>query len=423
MPVTAQAVYRHLEVLQEIADRNGKRRTSGTPGHEESVDYVVGKLHDAGFDVTVQKFDFPYSETVAEHLTVDGDSVDVTVMRHSPNSPIGGITAELAVLPYENALACEPGDFDGRDYTGKIVLLRRGVVPFSRKQQNAAAAGAVGAVIYNSDDQWHLGSLGSDAAGRIPTGGVSKSDGEALSLRDGAQVRLELRTWSEQRVTRNVIAQTKTGRKDSVVMAGAHLDSVVEGPGINDAGSGCAALLEIAVQLGGSPQIDNALRFVWWGAEEFGQLGSKHYVATLTPEQQQDIALYLTADMLASSNGGYFVFDGTGPDGSAAIRQSFVDALAARGEQTEDIPLAGGFDHMPFVQLGIPAGGLYSGATGIKTTEQAEKWGGTAGVAFDPGYHRNPDDLANIDRVALANNTAALVAVTEKYARTPRRRS
>ncbi|MGH8573497.1 MAG: M28 family peptidase, partial [Gammaproteobacteria bacterium] len=92
---------------------------------------------------------------------------------------------------------------------------------------------------------------------------------------------------------RNVLAQNRTGSSERVVMAGAHLDSVRAGPGINDNGSGAAALLEIAVQLGGSPPIGNAVRFAWWGSEEEGLIGSTHYVKSLTDDDRDRIALYL----------------------------------------------------------------------------------------------------------------------------------
>ncbi|WP_436498866.1 M28 family peptidase [Actinokineospora sp. HUAS TT18] len=414
--VTVEAVMHHLRALQGIADRNDNRRASGTPGYEESVDYVVERLVAAGFDVEVPEFPIIYEETVAERLVVGGDEVDITVMRHSPDTPVGGVTAPLAVLP-EGATGCAESDFAGADYTGTIVLIARGGGPHYVKQANAAAAGAVGTVIYNTNDEWLLGNLVSPDNARIPTGGISKADGAALRSRAGERVTLELRRFSEPRVSRNVIAQTRTGRTDRVVMAGAHLDSVVDGPGINDAGAGCAALLTTALSLGGSPDVRNAVRFAWWGAEELGQIGSNHYVRSLTEAQLADVALYLNFDMLSSPNGGYFVFDGgPGPEGSAHIEQSFRDFLACRGVATEPLSLFGGFDHAVFVEAGVPTGGLYTGATAIKTAEQAVKWGGTAGLAYDPNYHQAADQLSNVDQVMLANNAAAVGWVIARYA-------
>jgi Zn-dependent M28 family amino/carboxypeptidase len=420
-PPDPAAVLGHLAEFARIADRNGGTRASGTPGHDESVDYVADLLRGAGFDVAVREFPITYAETLAERLVVAGEELDVTVMRYSPNTPPGGITATLSVLPPGRTRGCDPADFAGGAHAGRIVLVERGGCPHARKQQNAAAAGAAGVLVHNTDDEWLLGTLVSPDEARIPTGGISRALGEQLRSMAGAPVTLDLCMSAEPRTSRTVVAQTRTGRRDNVVMAGAHLDSVVEGPGINDAATGCAALLETALRLGPTPPVANAVRFAWWGAEEFGQVGSTEYVEGLGTGQRLDIALYLNVDMLGSSNGGYFVFSGAdlgdrAPAGCAALEAAFRDALAGRGVASEPLSLVGGFDHMPFVDAGIAAGGLYTGATGIKTADQAAKWGGTAGLAFDPGYHRAADDLDNVDRTALAHNTAALAAVTARYA-------
>ena len=409
LDVDVAEVYQHLVELQRIAERNGGCRASGTPGYEESVDYVANRALDAGFDVSVQEFPITFQETLAERLVVAGDAVTVTVMRYSPDTPVGGITGRLAIA---RGQGMEPADFEGQDFRGAIALVERGGGRLALKQQLAAEAGAIGTVIYNNNPEWLLGNLGPDAEVRIPTAGISQVDGQALRNLAGAPVTLELRTATSPRSSRNVIAQTRTGRKDNVVMAGAHLDSVVDGPGINDAGTGCAALLETAVRLGGKSIMDNAIRFVWWGAEELGQVGSNCYVERLETEELLDIALYLNFDMLGSRNGGYFVFDGDeGPEGSAPVAALLEDLLAAQGVRTQRISMHGGYDHMPFVEADIPVGGLYTGATGIKSRKQAEIWGGEAGVAYDPCYHSAIDDLTNVDSVMLANNTAAVARV------------
>src|SRR6202008_4794589 len=111
---------------------------------------------------------------------------------------------------------------------------------------------------------------------------------------------IKLNASSQSFKARNVIAQTKTGSPTDVVMAGAHLDSVPDGPGINDDGSGVAAVLESALQLGNSPQVHNAVRFGFWGAEELGLIGSRNYVESLNLEALKDIALDLNFEMPAS---------------------------------------------------------------------------------------------------------------------------
>ncbi|MEU6641299.1 M28 family metallopeptidase [Saccharomonospora sp. NPDC046836] len=416
-------INRHLIALQRIADSSGGNRAASTVGHERSAEYVAGKLEAAGYTVTRQEFPFVYTETLAEGLAVAGTEVPIIIMEYSPSTPDGGITAPLAVVESDDMPGCEVDDY--ADVTGKIALIERGGCPFAQKQAAAADAGAVGAIIYNNAEGPVNGTLGDPSAGRIPTGGITKADGEALAAQGGAETTLELRAFREDRTSYNVIAETKTGRKDNVVVAGAHLDGATAGAGINDNGSGSAALLETALQLGGSPKVNNAVRFAWWSAEENGLVGSTHYVNSLSFEQQLDIALYLNFDMIGSPNAGYFVYDGDnsdgegagpGPYGSAQIEQAFIGALASRGIETEGTDFDGRSDYGEFIAVGIPAGGLFTGAEGIKTEEQAAKWGGEAGAAFDDCYHRACDNLGNVDRVALDRNADAMAWVTGKYA-------
>jgi aminopeptidase S len=219
------------------------------------------------------------------------------------------------------------------------------------------------------------------------------------------------------RTTRTVIAQTSTGRTDEVILSGAHLDSVPEGPGINDDGSGVAANLEIALRLGAAAPVTNAVRFVWFGAEEEGLVGSQQYVQGLPADQRQDIALMLNSDMIASPNAGYFVYDGDGSDagntedaaaGSATIERLLVDRLASLGVPAQGTPFNGDSDYGPFVEAAIPSGGVFTGDAPSKTPEQAALWGGRAGVPFDVCYHRACDTASNIDRVAYGRMLNAL---------------
>ncbi|WP_181783053.1 M20/M25/M40 family metallo-hydrolase [Pseudonocardia pini] len=198
---------------------------------------------------------------------------------------------------------------------------------------------------------------------------------------------------------RNVVAQSATGAPDRVVMAGAHLDSVPEGPGINDNGSGVATLLEIATRMGGSPPVAGAVRLAFWGAEEIDFEGSQGYVDALAPAEREAIDLYLNVDMTASPNPGYFV-QGRGDDLAAR--------LTALGAVPDRLDFDGTSDYAPFVDAGIPSAGLLAGDAEEKSADQAERWGGTAGEVFDRCYHTACDDLDNIDRTALDRFTDAV---------------
>jgi Zn-dependent M28 family amino/carboxypeptidase len=198
-------------------------------------------------------------------------------------------------------------------------------------------------------------------------------------------------------------------------MAGAHLDSVQDGAGINDNGSGSAALLEVALQLAEqSMTTTNTVRFAWWAAEESGLLGSEHYVDTLTAAETDDIALYLNFDMIGSPNCMFGVYDGDNsggtapagfiPPGSAEIEDVFEAFYASRGLPFNDTEFSGRSDYGPFIAVGIPAGGLFTGAEGVKTPAQAVTYGGVAGAAYDPCYRQFCDNLrGDGQNVALYN--------------------
>jgi aminopeptidase S len=200
---------------------------------------------------------------------------------------------------------------------------------------------------------------------------------------------------------RNVIAQTATGVPDRVVMAGAHLDSVPEGPGINDNGTGVATLLEIATRMGGSPPVTGAVRLAFWGAEEIGFEGSQGYVDDLAPAEREAIDLYLNLDMTASPNAGYFV---QGPEPAA---DDLAGRLTTLGAAPDRLDFDGTSDYAPFVDAGVPSAGLLAGDADEKSPDQAKRWGGTAGEVFDRCYHTACDDLDNIDRTALDRFTDA----------------
>ena len=278
---------------------------------------------------------------------------------------------------------------------------------------NSSLAGGTPKVI--ASGQPSPGAIAVDAGNVywINEGSFTKADGATLRGRTGP-VTVRLQVDDHEVPVRSVIAQTKTGSTGDVVMAGAHLDSVEEGPGINDNGSGTAALLETALQLGPSPQVHNAVRFAFWGAEERGLVGSEKYIESLNIDQLRDIALYLNFDMLASPNPGYFTYDGDQstkvprdervprvPEGSPAIERLLVAYLDSAGKTAQDTSFDGRSDYDGFTLAGIPAGGLFAGAEENMNDEQAKLWNGRAGQPFDPNYHKATDTIEHIDRTAL----------------------
>ncbi|MFF4293201.1 M28 family metallopeptidase [Streptomyces vinaceus] len=223
---------------------------------------------------------------------------------------------------------------------------------------------------------------------------------------DAAGFTTTLQTFTSSGATGyNLIADWPGGDPNSVLMSGSHLDSVTAGPGINDNGSGSAAILETALAVSRAQlQPTKHLRFGWWGAEELGMVGSKYYVNNLPAAEKSKISGYLNFDMIGSPNPGYFVYDD-----DPTIEQTFKNYYAGVGIPTEiETEGDGRSDHAPFKSAGIPVGGLFSGADYTKTAAQAQKWGGTSGQAFDRCYHASCDTSANIDDTALDRNSDAI---------------
>jgi len=325
---------------------------------------------------------------------------------------------------------CEAADFSGLNFSGPndIALIQRGTCEFGIKAINAQTAGAEAVVIFNqgnTPDREGLitGTLFgvNQTPLSIPVVGASFAQGVALA-QPGSTAFVEV-PQPESRPQKNVIAELPGVNDDNVVMAGAHLDSVPAGPGINDNGSGSASLLEIAQSMAKvKPQ--NTVRLAWWGAEEGGLLGSRAYVAELSQAEKDRIALYLNFDMVASPNYIFMVYDGDEsgfdapvavPDGSVAIEDLFESYFTKVGQPYDDAEFSGRSDYQAFIQNGIPAGGLFTGAEVVKTPEQEEIWGGIAGESYDQCYHQACDDIDNVDLEALDVNIDAIAFAVLAY--------
>jgi len=427
--VTADGMMAHLTKLQEIADAHGGNRALGTPGYDASVDYVATALRDKGFDVATPDFEVRLPFADEPSVTVSGDKITAKPLEYTKGTPSEGVTGPLVPARVEDTPGCTASDYDGLPVKGAVVLVDRGKCQFGVKQAVAAERGAVALIVTNNEDGDQMGgTLGETTDVKIPVISVTKAVGEQLRGEPGPTT-IKLNAGVRVERTRNVIAQTKTGSTANVVMVGAHLDSVPGGPGINDNGSGVAAVLETALQLGNSPQAANAVRFGFFGAEESGLLGSNNYVKSLNQEALKDIALYLNFDMLGSPNPGYFTYDGDQsaklndgegaprvPEGSAGIERTLVAFLKGAGKPPEDTSFDGRSDYDAFTLSGVPAGGIFSGAEENKTVAQAERWGGQADEPFDPNYHKKSDTLDHIDKTALGINGGGVAYAVGLYA-------
>jgi Zn-dependent M28 family amino/carboxypeptidase len=428
--VKTDAMMAHLQKLQDIANANGNTRAIGTPGYEASVDYVVGALRDKGFDVQTPEFTFRDTTSEPGTVTAGTDSFKVRGLAYTIGTPPAGVSAPLVVARAgDDSPGCTADDYDGLPVAGAVVLVDRGECAFTAKLAAAVGRGAAALIVADNEDEKQMGgTLGEATEVKIPVVSVTKADGAKLRGRTGP-VTVTLTATVKDISVRNVIAQTKTGSTTDVVMAGAHLDSVPEGPGINDNGSGVAAVLETALQMGPQPQLRNAVRFAFWGAEEKGLVGSHRYVQSLTLDQLRDIALYLNFDMVASPNAGYFTYDGDQsgpavpdqqqfrvPEGAAGIERSLVAYLKSVGKTAQDTFFDGRSDYGGFAEAGIPSGGLFSGAEENMNEEQAKLWGGTPHQPFDPNYHKPTDTIEVINRTSLGIQGAGVAYVIALYA-------
>ena len=424
--VTVNGILGHERALQRIANQNGGTRASGTPGYAASVTYVKQTLKTAGYSVKEQKFTFPFFRELApaelSQVSPTATEYETHTLDYSGSGEVTGTlvpTKDIVVPPTptpSSTSGCEPEDFVPASATApQIALIQRGTCTFEIKAQNAVAAGYDAVVIFNEGqpgrDDLLTGTLGSPPG--VPVVGVSFADGAALyAAAQAGAVTLNVVTSTENSPnaeTYNVIAETKGGDKDKVLVVGAHLDSVATGPGINDNGSGSSTLLEVAEQISElklTPR--QKIRFIFFGAEEAGLLGSEHYVASLSDTTLSKIYANLNFDMLGSPNYVRFVYDGdgsdgevAGPPGSGEIEKIFTDYFAGQGLASEPTDFNGRSDYGPFIAAGIPAGGLFSGAEGIKTPEQAAIYGGTAGEPYDSCYHEACDDITNLSTKAL----------------------
>jgi len=415
-----------LKKLQEIADENGGTRAIESTGYNASIEYIRSQLEgNPELSLSVQPFSMSLtiplgepsltSETASEELVSYVFGTDFDPM---PNSGAGEATGLLYVVP---EFGCYEEDF--ADFPPKsIALVSRGNCTFVEKVSFAEAAGAVGVLMYNNEAGLFIGSLGPEPRS-IPVFALSAEAGNKFSsLPEGTTVDMIYPAEIQTIYTSNLIAETKSGNPDSVIVVGSHLDSVIAGPGINDNGSGSSANLEMAKNF--KPEnleFVNRVRFIWYGAEERGLVGSTFYVNSLDATEKAKIALNLNFDMLGSPNFQRGILNGTSADdpirhGSTLIMESFIEFFDSQNLTWELLEFTGRSDYGPYLEAGIPAGGIETGAEKIKDMEGRTLFGGMANVPYDPCYHQPCDTYENINFDVLLEMTQAAAYSLEYFA-------
>lgn len=414
-------LFAKAEILQEIAyATEGKNRVIGSKGHEDTVAYIKGQLEQFPDYYTVETQAVPLNIGFSANLTANNNTIEAFATTLAPG---GSASGPLVAIPN---LGCEEADFT-ESLEGKIALIKRGTCSYGEKVILAAAKGAKAVIAWNNGEGTLEGyslQVLYPKGDFVPTVGITMGQGEALlaQLNAGVAINIELSSDAKLVNTYNVIAETKAGDHDNVIHVSGHSDSVTAGPGINDNGSGTISILEIALQLTNFT-VNNAVRFSWWTAEEAGLLGAEYYVHELPQAEKDKIRLLLDFDMMASPNFAYQIYDGdgsaynlTGPSGSAECEHEFAAYFDSIGLNHTEIEFDGRSDYGPFLEAGIAAGGIAGGAEGIKTEEEAEMFGGGAGVPYDVNYHEDGDTVNNLNLDAWIEFSRAIAHMTATYA-------
>ena len=458
-----------MKKFQAIADANPSpadghpSRNSGEPGYKASADYVAQVMRDAGYNVTIQQYTFTYylptgipafsqtSPTPHDYVLDDewGPGQSTGSVTGGTVQPAGGIVIPPTTTP-SSASGCSASDFSGF-VPGRIALIQRGTCNFGVKVQNAQAAGASGVIIFNEGNpdrtDLQIGSL-QDAAGNpiiptIPVAFTTFAIGQALYTQ--AQQSPPVMNLSIPAIAKpntpdyNVIAESKGGDSNHVVVVDAHLDAIY-GAGMLDNASGSATILDIAQQMKNvNPR--NKLRFIWFGGEELGLFGSSYYVNNLTSSELSHIGYDLDADVTATPNYTIGVLDPAGPDFfSRTVSATFPNRVYKASTVARDQAIAYfdsigknhelfspvGTDAFSFNEVGIPASGLVTGQDCCKTQHEVDLFGGYVGnfegnvPSIDGGCVDNPfrwcDNLANNDKMVLTFMSRAFATMVVQMA-------
>lgn len=427
----AEDLYKLAEL--SFHDYNHPTRVIGSAGHAATLEYIYATIQKLGSYYNISEQSFPaYSGNVYESRLILADEViaNASAMSLTPptkdNEPVYGDVVLVA-----NS-GCSASDYP-EAVKDNIAFVQRGKCGFGDKSTLAGRAGAKAAVIYNNEKGALHGTMGTPNDDQIATFGISDEEAEKTLKKLKAGKSVDAIAYIDGEVktihTLNIVAQTAQGDPDNCVMLGAHSDSVPEGPGINDDGSGSLSLLEVATHLT-EYDVNNCVRFAWWAAEEEGLVGSDFYAASLSPAENEKVRLFMDYDMMGSPNFAYQIYNATNdasPVGSEELRDLYVDWYKAHNLSYTFIPFDGRSDYDGFIRAGIPAGGIATGAEGIKTKEEAKQFGGKAGDWYDPCYHQLCDDVGNVNVTAWEVNTRLIAHSVATYAKSfdgfPKRQS
>eukprot|EP00128_Syssomonas_multiformis_P014166 Colp12_sorted_trinity150504_noHs@564 len=442
--VTVDGIMRHLRAFQDIADmphNHGSR--SVVNGYNDSGAYVIKMLQaHTDYVITKQHFVVPiYEEIERPQLSFPKSNPPIVLsscfqrtgwQHYEANCDYSGVrlggngTYTISSTTQYVQDACTRKGFAGFT-AGRVALIEVSTAcDYYTQALNAQESGASAVLLYSRATANALPGSRVRPADldvyapyvQIPVVGLSHAAGLALRQTSGVEVLLKTNSVIRLVTTFNVLAETRNGDEDNVVMIGAHLDGVPEGPGINDNGSGSASVLEIALQMVPyTPLLRQRVRFAWWGAEEIGLLGSYHYVDDIVANHPEDAPVaYLNFDMEGGPNYVRMVYNGgeapgKAHEGSLYLQGMFENHFTQRDLTFDLTGMNGGSDFYPFILAGIPSNGLATGASGLKSIAERAKHGGLANAPLDPCYHAPCDGYDNINRNSISECSAAAADV------------
>ncbi|CCF55797.1 hypothetical protein KAFR_0A03620 [Kazachstania africana CBS 2517] len=415
---TAWDLYHIAE--ESIEEYGHPTRVIGSAGHWNTIDYILDQFDEMKdyYDVTLQELYALTGNIISFNLTdakTGYEFPNITAFSLSP--PVNPFIGKLVEIPN---LGCSQADYDAVELLSgegdKIALIERGKCPFGDKSDLAGKNGYRSVVVYDNEPNAENGlhaTLGTPTNNTVSTIGVPFEVGMELvaniESHEDYLLFFAMDSYVKNIRTKNVIADTKHGDPGNIVGLGAHSDSVEEGPGINDDGSGTISLLTVAKHLTHF-KINNKVRFAWWAAEEEGLLGSNFYAYNLTQDENEKIRVFMDYDMMASPNYEYEVYDANNidnPKGSEELKDLYIDFYKSKNLNYTLIPFDGRSDYVGFIENGIPAGGIAAGA---------EKENVFNGEVLDKCYHLLCDDVSNIAWDAFMVNTQLIAHSVATYA-------
>lgn len=400
-----------------VTEYGNPTRVIGSPGHQGTIEYILKELNsmDDYYDIFLQNFNALIGKVNSYNLSFTTGEHVQSALPLTLSPPVDGFNGKLVHVPN---MGCSDSDYqDLKISENQIALVGRGKCSFGKKSELAGKYGFKAVILINNDSNSVTGihgSLEQLTNHTIATISISLDEGMRLIAKLEENQDLELYFSMDSSVkeimTTNIIADTKHGDPKNIVALGAHSDSVVNGPGINDDGSGIISLLTVARHLS-KYRTTNMVRFAWWSAEEEGLLGSKYYVEQLNPEEKHNIRLFMDYDMMASPNYEYQVYDANNqdhPKGSEELKNMYIDYYTSKKLNYTLVPFDGRSDYVAFIENGIPGGGVATGAEGLNRHN---------GKVLDECYHMICDDVSNIDFEAFLVNTKLIAHSVGIYGR------